>query len=96
MREMMKLQLEFNKDMQKVVKQKESFGIFIKYAPVPFSRTINPIEDEEWIANIEKFFIDTKCKEDEKVTRGNYLLRCDAEKWCQVKKREKEGQHIRK
>ena len=54
---------------------------FKRLSPLVFEGTIEPMEAEKWIIEMEKVFRFLECSEGEKVAYAAYMLRGDAYDW---------------
>ena len=66
---------------------------FKRLSPPPFEATIEPMEAEKWIIEMEKVFRVLECSEGEKVAYVAYMLREIAYDWWRLEE-EKRGQEI--
>lgn len=92
--DLMKAHIVYIQSRDNTIALKKSFNRFIKFTPKLFSGTLDPLEVEQWIKELEKVFKVIECKEDEKVNFILHILQGDADVWWTVKAKEKDiGEH---
>ena len=63
--------------------QRNNISEFKKLAPPVFKGTIEPLEADNWIMEMEKAFAVQECLDEEKIQYAAYLLQGEAYNWCQ-------------
>jgi hypothetical protein len=63
------------------IKQRSGFMEFKRLNPPSFEGSIDPLEAEKWVQEIEKVFKVLKCLEEDKVTYATHMLQGLAQNW---------------